>query len=742
MALLTQKKFDFASSGLATDTFGVVRFGGSEGFSRCYRFEIDLVSTEPEIDLRSLLRNPATFTILREDGDIPFHGMLAQFDQLHQVDEYVFYRAVLVPRLWWVTLTHHNQVFLDKSVPEILQEVLKDGGLTSLDFDLRLQGNYPKREYVCQYRESHLDFLSRWMEREGMYYYFGQNENGEKLIITDTRIAHSEMDQGKSMYYSPPSALDEAHREEVIKSFVCRQTALPRSVRLQDYNCQTPSLEMSAGARVSGQGRGEVYIYGDHFRTPEEGSALAKVCAEELLCKGERFYGESTIPYLRPGYLFDLQDHYRHSFNQSYLTIELEHEGSQAAYLLAGIRKELSEAERQPYYRNSFAAIPGGVQFRPERKTAKALFSGAMNAQIDAAGSGQYAELDDQGRYKVLLPFDRSGGGNGKGSTWLRMAQPYAGADHGMHFPLHKGTEVLLTFVDGDPDRPIIAGAVPNPETPSPVTSENATRCRMVSGSGNEIHMEDEAGSERILMNAPRKGSFIRIGAPNDPIIDWDKLMSKDGIALATGGFFDVKAQVWNVIILGESASMTVGNDNKFVGVLRVDSTVGARFNFPMLWEKKCGAEKTKWIGLTQKAAGSDVEITANNVQTIGGIQRALGSKVDAAALDSRMNALKTRVATNYTAAITAQTRLIATKSEVSGAKTDAAGQATTAAVQQSQAIADEAATAAQDARLAATRAKSSASEFRTVVKRDIAAASRLRLRAERTVLTILDTQV
>ena len=161
MSFLTRKKFDFVSHGLATDTFGVVRFRGSEGFSKCYRFEIDLVSTEPQIDLRSLLSNPATFTLLRDEGDIPFHGMLAQFDQLHQVDEYVFYRAVLVPKLWWLTLTQHNQVFLDKNVPEILQDVMKDGGLTSLDFDLRLQADYPRREYVCQYGESHLDFLSR-----------------------------------------------------------------------------------------------------------------------------------------------------------------------------------------------------------------------------------------------------------------------------------------------------------------------------------------------------------------------------------------------------------------------------------------------------------------------------------------------------------------------------------------------------------------------------------------------------
>mgnify|MGYP001052828048 CR=1 FL=1 len=128
MAFLTQNKFDFVSRGLDPDTFAVVRFRGAEGFSKCYEFEVDLVSTEAEIDLNQVLKNPATFTILREEGDIPFHGILAEFEQLHQVDDYVFYRAVLVPRLWWLSLTHHNQVFLDKTVPDILQEVLKDGG--------------------------------------------------------------------------------------------------------------------------------------------------------------------------------------------------------------------------------------------------------------------------------------------------------------------------------------------------------------------------------------------------------------------------------------------------------------------------------------------------------------------------------------------------------------------------------------------------------------------------------------
>ena len=471
MAFTTENKFDFVSQALSKDTFGVVNFKGSEGFSKCYEFEITLVATDPEIDLDKVLQNAATFTILREDGDIPFHGILAQFDQLHAVEEYVYYRAVLVPKLWWLSLTHHNQLFLNKKIPEIIEEVLKDGGLTTEDFEMHLENDYPAWEYVCQYRESHLSFVYRWMERDGMYFFFEQTENGEKMIITDSKIAHTEMPQGKTMYYLPPSGLDEAHREEAIKAFVCRQKMLPKNLRLKDYNYRTPSLEVSGNAQVKANGRGDVYIYGEHFRTPEEGNALAKVRAEELLCREKLFYGESTIPYLRTGYLFDLQDHYRNSYNEKYLTIEIEHQGSQTAFLLAGVQRGLSDMEAQVYYRNSFVSIPSGVQLRAERKTEKARFYGTMNAKIDAAESGKYAELDDQGRYKVILPFDLSGRKDGKASAYLRMAQPYAGTDHGMHFPLHKGTEVLLTFIDGDPDRPIIAAAVPNPEFPSQVTS-------------------------------------------------------------------------------------------------------------------------------------------------------------------------------------------------------------------------------------------------------------------------------
>jgi len=262
----------------------VVRFKGFEGLSTVYQFDIELISKDPAVDMTEVVQNPARFTILRKEGDIPFYGIPVSFEQMHEVDGTVFYRVVLAPKLWWLSQTHHNQVFLQQTVPEILEAVLKDGGLTENDFEFRLEEDYRKWEYVCQYRESHLDFASRWMEREGMYYFFEQGAAGEKLIITDSNLSHLPMPQGKTMYYSPPSALDSLAREEVIKDFCCRQNTLPSSVRLKDYNYEKPSLAMEGLANVYEEGRGEVYLYGDHFLTPEEGQHLAKIRAEEINC--------------------------------------------------------------------------------------------------------------------------------------------------------------------------------------------------------------------------------------------------------------------------------------------------------------------------------------------------------------------------------------------------------------------------------------------------------------------------
>lgn len=506
-----RRRFTFVSQALEEDAFEVVRFRGTEGVSRLYEFEITLVSENPEIDLRAVLRNPATLTIIREEGDARrIHGIPSQFEQLHEDAERVFYKTVLVPRAWHADLYRQNQLFLDKKVSDIIEEILRQTNLTSNDYESRLTATYSQWEYICQYGETDFDFISRWMEREGIYYYFQQTEEFEKLVITDNVSSHEDVPDTSTIEYHPPSSL-RAREEEVVRELICRQKMLPKKVILRDYNYRRPDLELRGEADVDPQGRGDVYSYGEHFKTPEEGNALAAIRAEEILCRESIFTGESTAPMLCPGFVFALTGHYRDAYNQRFLILEMEHEGDQSGALF-GEEGTAAGGSTGIVYSNRFTGIPADLQFRPERVTPWPHFFGTMNAKVEAT-DGQYAEIDDEGRYKVRLFFDQSDRSTAKASRWVRMAQPYSGENYGMHFPLHGNTEVLLTFVNGDPDRPVIAGSVPNPDTASPVNANTNTLCMIKTGGGNQIHTEDKLGGQLMKLQSPTDKTFVRIGA-------------------------------------------------------------------------------------------------------------------------------------------------------------------------------------------------------------------------------------
>ncbi|MEA1967668.1 MAG: type VI secretion system tip protein TssI/VgrG, partial [Thermodesulfobacteriota bacterium] len=517
MSLLTKKKYSFESKGMDTETFTVVSFKGFEAISKPYSFEILLVSEKSDFNPLDVLQNPAVFAIHRDqEEDVKFNGILMQFEETQEFHGYYFFSAILTPKLWWLSLTHHNQVFLDLSVPDIMESALKDGGLHSgLDFSFDLTKTYPTVEYVCQYDESHFNFISRWAEREGLYYFFEQTPGGEKIIFTDDKTRHEDLLLGKDLLYTPVSGLDSLHTKEVIKNFVCRHSMLPQKVRLKDYNYLKPSQAVEGIADVDENGRGENYVYGVHFDTVEEGNRLAQIRADALLCRKSVFYGEGSVPYIVPGFTFDLKDHYKKVYNRKYLVSDVTHEGHQTGYLISGLSDAVTPKDEQMFYSNTFTAIYSDEQFRAEHLSEKPKISGSINAKIDAAGRGEHAELDELGRYKVILPFDRSGRFGGKASAFFRMMQPSAGQNRGMHFPLHKGTEVLLTFIDGNPDRPVIAGAMPNPETTSPVTDGNQTKSIIQTGrssvgaaSCNFIELEDAHNNEHIYMSS--SGNYWR----------------------------------------------------------------------------------------------------------------------------------------------------------------------------------------------------------------------------------------
>lgn len=516
--LPADRRFEFSSDACPSDTFAVVRMSGVEAISRPYRFELVLVSDDAAIDFARVVGAGAQLRILAPDDltrATPYAGMLAEFDQLHQAGGFTFYRAVLVPRMWQLSLYRNSEVYLnEQTIPEIVEGLLRAARFSaSHDYTLKLRGAYRPRSYVCQYQETPLAFVSRWLEREGIYYYFEQVDDVDRLVLLDDKAAQPA--QAVAVNYRPADELDIGRAPDSVQGFICRSRMLPRTLVLQDYNHRRASVPLMAQAEVSPSGLGEEMLYGENFRSEEEGQRYANIRAQELRCGARVFNGEATAVGLRSGHFMDLSQHYREDFNGRYLVTEITHEGSQAGALLAGLKTPFNERDGQTTsYRNSFVALPADTQFRPARTTPKPRVAGTMNATIDAEGSGEYAELDAYGQYKVQIPFDRTEKGAAKGSAAVRMASPYAGSDHGMHFPLHKGAEVLLSFTDGDPDQPVIVGAVPNSDNPSVVDARNPRLSMIHTKGGNQIGFDDTKGKEAIWLRSPYQDSALIIGAP------------------------------------------------------------------------------------------------------------------------------------------------------------------------------------------------------------------------------------
>jgi type VI secretion system secreted protein VgrG len=515
--MASRKLFSFSVRGQSEDALHVVRFSGREGISQLFEFDLTLLteSATPE----DLLARPATLTLHAPAGDLPYSGVIAKLDCLQRYGPYLLYRVLFKPRLFVLTLVKGHRIFLDKTLTEFTAEVLTTAGFAAPeDFEFRCSQNYPSLEFVCQYAESPFDFLSRWFERDGLAYYFEHGAEKERLVVSDTNMAFSALPGLSNFTYAPITGLDDPGRDSVVHSFTITRKLAPQRMLLHDYNYRKPELKLQAKVDVAEHGVGEICAYGEHPHTLDEAKRLAAVRKQEMLCRETLYKGESAAPYFRAGYVFSLDKHFRSDCNQDYLLLSVEHAGAQEAYLSSALGLDVSSGGTQNMgYRCSFTSIPAATPFRPERVTKAPRVCGGVNARIDAAGSGEYAELDEQGRYKVILPFDISGRKDGAASTWLRMAQPYSGSNHGMHFPLLKGTEVLVTFVNGDPDRPVIAAALPNPATPSPVNDASNTQCRITTAAQNKIHFEDKDGGQRIVLQTPTAGTWFRMGSPNDP---------------------------------------------------------------------------------------------------------------------------------------------------------------------------------------------------------------------------------
>lgn len=485
-----ETRIHFHSDGVEDGVLVVAGLDASEGISQIYRFEIDLISEDPEVDLDGLLAQPARLEIERE-GEEPrvVHGVLAAFEQGDSGPVFTAYRAVLVPKLWHLSHSSANEVHQNRTAEEILTAELKAGGFGASDYEFWLDGPRSKQKYehVLQFDQTNLDFLHQRAEREGFFYFFDQPAEGpgEKLIVCD-RSGRVPMIEG-AVPYRPPSGLDEPE-EESLFSWRCRVAPVPETVTLCEYNWRTPRVDLKAEVPVPGGDRGRICQYGEHYKTPSEGRELAMIRAEEQKCRRVRFFGQSHCIRLTAGHRFELVDHPRPDFNGEYLIVSVRHRVVQSTP--GDAVRDLASAPGLAY-RNEIEAIPAAVSYRPPRITPRPRLHGVMNAVVEGETSSPYAEIDDMGRYRVRFSFDIGDAEAGKASRYLRMSLPYAGESEGATFPLRKGTEVLWACIDGDPDRPVILGAVPNPSNPNRVTDQNRSKSIVQTASGVLIEMND-----------------------------------------------------------------------------------------------------------------------------------------------------------------------------------------------------------------------------------------------------------
>ncbi len=537
-------QFQFAVVDLPEGTFQVTRFAGREAISEPFRFELDLVSGQTDVDFSSVLGAQATFTRLRETGEAePVHGVVASVYQAGRSADRARYRAVLVPRLWRLGLGQQSRVFQNVGLEDLVRAVLTGAGLAGADVEVELSEPPPVREYVVQYNESDLAFLQRQLEHAGAWYTFRHDESGrDVLVVTDDRQSFAPIADPAIPYREGAGFGRSA--AEAIERFSIREQLGVDAVRVRDYNYRTPETGLEAQAPVgdaaSGEGSGaerEAYAWGDHHKAPQEGERLAKVRAEEAAARRRQAEGSGDCAAFRAGRTFTLTDHYRPDLDGDYLLAEVLHAGSQAASVgpgatvdgfpgrpdpdaalldrLAPLVETDSSGDGAPatIYANWFTSLPAAVPFRPERKTPRPQVSGVMTARIESAG-GPYAYLDEDGRYRARMPFDRSSEPEGSATHPIRMAQPYSGPGYGMHFPNHAGTELVFACVDGDPDRPLALGTVPNPSQHSPAVAENRMQNVVRTFAGSELVMDDT-----------QNAAFVRLASPdqNAVLLDDDK---------------------------------------------------------------------------------------------------------------------------------------------------------------------------------------------------------------------------
>ena len=508
----TQANRRFAvTTPLGEDVLLFHSMSASEQLGRLFQFDLDLLSEDPEIKLKDILGQSVTVLSQRPDGENRyFNGIVSQFSQAGAHGNLFVYRATLRPWFWFLTRTADCRIFQNKKVPDIIKEVFRDQGFS--DFEDALSGSYREWENCVQYRETDFNFISRLMEQEGFYYYFKHEDGKHILVLSDSISAHESVPDYEEVPYYPPEESEQRERDHIY-DWSLNQIIQPGVYALNDFDFKKPKANLqvkSSIPREHEQAEFEIYDYPGEYLESSEGETYVRTRIEELQAQYEEVQGQGNVAGLMAGCLFKLTNYPREDQNREYLI-------TAASYNLGPQEYESAfGGGSDSIFSCGITAIDKQQAYRAPRITPKPIVQGPQTA-IVVGKSGEEIWTDQYGRVKVQFHWDRYGEVNENSSCWIRVSHPWAGKNWGAVAIPRIGQEVVVSFLEGDPDHPIITGRVYNEDNKPPYDlPDNATMFAIKSnaskggGGFNEFRFQDKKGEEQIFIHA-EKNMDIRV---------------------------------------------------------------------------------------------------------------------------------------------------------------------------------------------------------------------------------------
>lgn len=624
------------TSVLGQDELLIDTFEGAEGLSRLFDFQVELMAdVGADIDPTKIVGTKATvaLALLDVQGTRYFNGLVASFEQTSGGSDFDVYRAHIVPALWQLKLSTNCRVFQNKMPMEIVKDVITPYGLSMSDVTT---GSYKPLDYCTQYNETDLNFISRIMEQFGIYYWFEHEDGDHTVTFGDDRGAYSPCELVSEMKYAPESQGTEDLYHSTVNDIRVSSTMITGKHSSWDYDyrnyAHNPNGPVNSAADLgknaleryhfpSGEG-GYVKIVDKQLTTPAHGTTILKAQQDASDANASIFHGASNARTYLSGFTFDLTDHPRDAWNQTYLLTEVAHHVVQSPpYLSDGA------ANPQPYT-NRFAAIESTVMFRPVACTKKPRILGPQTAMV-VTPAGEDIFLDKLGRVSVQFLWDRERKADTVDNTWVRVAQHWGGSGWGTYFWPRKHDEVVISFLDGDPDNPIITGSVYNgTNMPKYALPDNSTRSGILTRSSktgtaanaNELRFEDKKGTEEIYINA-EKDMNVNVEADHSRNVGVNEMIDVKGarwLTVEKSQTTSVKENITTVI--GANSNHTVGGDHlqKYAGNTDINHVGNLTEKVGGDYSIQCSGKHNEKVGSVYVVdAGQEVHMKAGMTVTV-----------------------------------------------------------------------------------------------------------------------------